>query len=57
VQFISDFYAEMEQEGFCCLYLNVDESPAFGIGKQGTIVWTGIKISFLCKLLCFYALF
>jgi hypothetical protein len=32
------FYAEMEQEGFCCLYLNVDESPAFGISKQGTIV-------------------
>jgi hypothetical protein len=40
VQFIFDFYAEMEQEGFCCLYLNVDESPAFGIDKQGTIVWT-----------------
>jgi hypothetical protein len=57
VQFIFEFYAEMEQQGFCCLYLNVDESLAFGIGKQGTIVWTGVKISFLCKLLCFYSLF
>jgi hypothetical protein len=42
---------------FCCVYPNVDESPAFEIGKQGMIVWTGVKISFLCKLLYFCALF